>query len=118
MKISWIGTAWAYLKGALSFGTTGRLAVVDYIIEEVLCALMNLESVAANLAKAHALLANVCDKLDYYAEYIPVPWMGYYDAIRTAFGDMRDTLADGKVERAEIERVIANVKAAVAMWHK
>ena len=118
MNISWLGTVWAAIKGAFSFGSTAKLSIVDYILDAAYEYYANVEKIVANIAKAYHGLVVVCDKLDYYAKYIPYPWVDYYDAIRKAFYKLRDTLADGKVERTEIERVVLNFKIAIGMWHK
>ena len=44
--------------------------------------------------------------------------MAYYEAICKALYELRDMLADGKVERMEIERVVLNVKKAISLWNK
>ena len=118
MNISWLGTVWAAVKGALSFGSTARIAIVDYILDCAYEYYSNVERIVANIAKAYGGLVTLCDKLDYYVKYIPYPWMDYYEAIRKALYELRDMLADGKVERTEIERVVLNVKNAISLWNK
>ena len=118
MNISWLGTAWAAIKGFFSYGTTTKLSIVDYVLDAAYEYYANVEKIVANIAKAYNGLVVFCDKLDYYSKYIPVPWMPYYEAICKAFYEMRDMLADGKVERTEIERVVLNIKNAIGMWHK
>lgn len=118
MNISWLGTAWAAIKGFFSFGTTAKLSIVDYVLDAAYQYYANVEKIVANIAKAYNGLVTLCDKLDYYSKYIPVPWMPYYEAICKAFYEMRDMLADGKVERTEIERVVLNIKNAIGMWQK
>ena len=118
MNISWLGTAWAAVKGFFSFGSTAKLAIVDYLLDCAYEYYANVERIVSNIAKAYSGLVTLCDKLDYYAKYIPAPWMSYYEAICKAFYDLRDMLADGRVERTEIERVVMNVKNAITMWHK
>lgn len=118
MNISWLGTVWAAVKGAFSFGTTAKLSIVDYILDMAYEYYSNVEMIVANIAKAYNGLVTLCDKLDYYAKYIPAPWMSYYEAICKALYELRDMLADGRVERTEIERVVMNVKNAITVWHK
>lgn len=118
MNISWIGTVWAAIKGALSFGTTAKLSIVDYVLDAAYGYYSNVDKIVANIAKAYNGLVKLCDKLDYYAMYIPAPWMSYYEAICKALYVLRDMLADGKVERPEIENVVKNIKYTISMWHK
>ena len=118
MNISWLGTAWAAVKGFFSFGTTAKLSIVDYILDEAYEYYSNIERIVDNIAKAHGGLVWLCDKLGYYARYIPDPWLDYYNAIYSAFCELRDMIADGKFERVEIERVALNVKNAIDVWRK
>lgn len=118
MNISWLGTAWAAIKGILSFGSTAKLAIVDYILDCAYEYYSNVERIVANIAKAYGGLVTVCDKLDYYAKYIPAPWTAYYESICKALCELRDMLADGRVERPEIESVVLDVKNAISVWHK
>lgn len=117
MNISWIGTVWAAIKGVFSFGTTAKLSIVDYILDAAYAYYSSIENIMANITKAYNGLVTICDRLDYYAKYIPVPWENYYNTIRNAFYELRDMLADGRVERPEIERVISNVENAIVVWH-
>jgi len=118
MNISLIGTVWAAIKGAFSFGTTARLSIVDYTLEATNNYIASVDKIMANIAKFYSLLVTVCDKLDYYRKFIPTPWITYYDNICLALGSLRDMLADGKFEREELENVIENVKTAIAAWRK
>lgn len=118
MNISFIGLAWSAVKGFFSFGTSAGIGVADYIITSVNDFCGNTSWIAANIAKAYTSLVWVCDKLDYYAKYIPNPWANIYSSIRNALGELRDTLADGRVEREEIERVAAKVREVCAAWNK
>lgn len=118
MNISIIGTLWAAVKGAFAIGTTARLSIVDYLLHAAYEYYSSIEGIMANIARAYRGLVKVCDKLDYYEKYIPVPWLSYYTNIRNALGAMRDALADGKVEREEVQLVVANVKTAIEAWRK
>lgn len=117
MKIRiWLGSAWAAIKGLLSFGTTPRLAVVDYFFELAYEYYGKVEWIVKNVARAHKALAWICDALDVYARYIPEPWMKYFDNVLMALKCMRDMLADGKIEREELERVAKAIREAVVLW--
>jgi len=118
MKLSWFGTAWAALKGALSFGSTARLSIVDYICDTAYAWYSNVDTIMANIKRTYTSLVTICDKLDYYAKYIPTPWIGYYSNICDGLKALRDTLADGKVERTEVERLVEIIKVAFAAWNK
>lgn len=117
MNISWIGTVWVAIKGAISFGTTAKLSIADYLLEAACVWYSNIDRVMENIAKAHSGLVKLCDKLDYYSKYIPVPWMAVYQNFRDALGALRDTLADGRVERAEVEKVVGYIVNARAAWN-
>lgn len=118
MNISWFGSLWAAIKGAFSFGTTAKLSVVDYILDAAYAYYGSIGRVMDNIAKAYNGLVVLCDKLDYYGQYIPAPWSPFCSAIKAALGELRDLLADGKVERVEIERVVEKVRAAIEAWGK
>lgn len=117
MNINWLGMAWSAIKGAFSFGTTAKLSIVDYLLEAAYEWYSNIERVMENIAKAHSGLVTLCDKLDYYSKYVPVPWMAVYQNFRDALAALRDTLADGRVDRAEIAKVIGHVAAAREAWN-
>jgi len=118
MKLTWIGTAWAAIKGALSFGTTAKLSIVDYILGVVNQYIQSTETVVENITKTHASLVIVCDKLDYYSKYIPTPWMAYFTNIVDPLKALRDMLADGEICYAEIEKVVTLIKNAYENWRK
>jgi len=118
MKLSWLGTAWAAIKGAFSFGTTAKLSIVDYILGVTNDYLSSVDRIVENIAKTYAALVTICDKLDYYSKYIPTPWTAHYSNICDALKALRDCLADGKVERTEVEKIVAIVKSAIAAWNK
>ena len=118
MNISWLGTAWAAIKGFFSFGTTAKLSIVDYILDAAYEYYANVEKIMVNIAKAYNGLVVLCDKLDYYDKYIPNPWANIYASIRNALCELRDILADSRVEREEIERVVAKVREVVAAWNR
>lgn len=118
MKISWLGTAWAAIKGAFSFGSSAAISVVDYILDSAYRWYSDIDGVMANIQKAHAGLVAVCDKLDYYRKYIPAPWTTHYSSVCTVLGTLRDTIADGRFERAEIEKIVEDVKSAIEEWRK
>lgn len=118
MKISFIGTMWAAVKGALSFGTTSELSVVDYFFDTAYAWYSNVYKIMANIQKTYASLVVICDKLDYYSKYIPTPWMAVYQNYRDALGALRDMLADSKIERTEVEKVVEIIKIANAAWNK
>lgn len=118
MNISWLGTAWAAVKGFFSFGSTAKLAIVDYILDCAYDWYANVDRIVSNVSKAYNGLITICDKLDYYRKYIPEPWIACYDAICGSFYALRDTLADGKIERPEIERIVQNIKSAISSWNR
>lgn len=109
---------WAAIKGIFSFGTTAKLSIVDYLFDKAYDYYSNVDLIVSNVANAYAGLVTLCDKLDYYVKFIPTPWIGYYQAIRDMFCGLRDMLADGKVERVEIESVALKVKQTIAVWHR
>lgn len=117
MNISWFGMAWSAVKGFFSFGTSASIEVADYIIGKVNDFCGNVEWIATHIAKAYTSLVWVCDKLDYYAKYIPNPWANIYASIRNALGELRDIIADGRVEREEIERVAERLREIVEVWN-
>ena len=116
MNISWLGTIWAAIKGAFSFGTTAKLEIVDYILDVAYDYYANVERIMANIQRAYSGLVWLCDKLDYYAKYIPAPWTGCYVSVCKAFYAMRDMLADGRIEMAEIKLLAGNIKTAMVEW--
>lgn len=118
MKISWLGTVWAAVKGLFSFGTTAKISIVDYLFDVAYDYYSNVEAIMANIAKAYSGLVTLCDKLDYYSKYIPAPWTPYYKTISDSFYALRDTLADSKVERREVETIVLKVRDAIAAWRK
>ena len=118
MNISWLGTVWAAIKGMFSFGTTAKLSIVDYLFDVAYDYYSNVEAIMANITKAYNGLVVLCDKIDYYAKYIPVPWKPYYEAISDSLYALRDTLADSKVERREVEVIVLKVGNAIAAWRK
>ena len=118
MNISWLGTVWAAIKGIFSFGTTAKISIVDYLFDAAYDYYSNIEVIMANIAKAYSGLVKLCDKLDYYSEYIPAPWKPYYETISDSFCALRDTLADSKVERREVETIVLKVRNAIAAWRK
>lgn len=118
MNISWLGTVWAAVKGAFSFGTTAKISIVDYLFDAAYEYYSNVEKIMANIAKAYGGLVTLCDKLDYYKKYIPVPWMSYFEAICDALYVLRDTLADSKVERREVDVLVLKVMESIATWRK
>lgn len=115
---SWIGAAWAALKGAFSFGTTAKLSVVDYILDKAHEFYSNVEWIASNLEKAYRNLVWVCDKLDYYKAYIPTPWASYYEYIQGTFVAMRNALEDGKFDREEIVKIAESINQSYRAWNK
>ena len=54
---------------------------------------------------------------DYYCLNSGVPvGLDYYKAIRDMLYAARDTLADSRVERSEVERVVSCVRNAIGAW--
>lgn len=115
---TWLGTAWAAIKGAFSFGTTAKLSIVDYLIGKANDYFANVDWIVSHVQKAYSSLVWICDKLDYYKAFIPAPWANHYNYVQESLYAMRDTLADGRIDREEIERVANNVKTAYEGWNK
>ena len=118
MKLSLIKTLWAAIKGVFTPGTSAEMNVVDYILDSVYTWYSDIDGVMKNIKAAYSGLVTVCDKLDYYAKYVPAPWTDYYKAIRDMLYAARDTLADSRVERSEVERVVSCVRNAIEAWRK
>ena len=117
MKIRfWLGSAWAAIKGLLAFGTTPKLAVIDYIFDFAYGYYSKIEWIVRNVAKAYKGLVWICDALDVYDRYVPEPWMPYYEAVVNSLRMLKNMLADGKIERSEIEKVVKTIRDTYETW--
>ena len=74
------------------------------------------DKVAANVQKAREYAENILGFLRKYQDFCPGKWAPYYDKVLTAVETLCKTLEDNKVTPEERDKVIADVKNAIAEW--
>lgn len=72
--------------------------------------------VAANIQKAREYVGWILGYLRKYQDFCPGKWAPHYDKLLTAVETLDKALEDNKVTPEELDKFIADVKAAIAEW--
>ena len=72
--------------------------------------------IAANIQKAREYVEWILGYLRKYQDFCPGKWVPYYDKVLTAVETLIKALEDNQFTPEELDKVIADVKAAVAEW--
>ena len=110
VKISTFAMWWKWLWG-------GKEAVFEYLLDKgnTLVAMIP-DADKARLAKIRDGAVRVQQLMDEWAWVCPAKWQVYYCAILRCYAAVVDALKDGKVERAELDKVVAEFQSAYAVW--
>lgn len=105
------------IKGWLLPWTSPFEEVTDSILKS-LNSFLKAEKVSANVQKARSYVGKALELLRKYANWCPAPWRNEFDAITGLVEDLSETLADDRIDTAELAKLITAFKDAYAKWQE
>lgn len=63
-------------------------------------------------------VVNILGYLVKYEKYCPAIWVPHYEKLKAAIQTLVDAFEDGQLTTEEVEKAIADVKAAIEEWMK
>lgn len=74
------------------------------------------ENVAANIQKTREYVEWILGFLRKYQDFCPGKWAPHYEKLLTAVESLSKAFEDNQVTPEELDKVVADVKAAIAEW--
>lgn len=106
---------WNKIAIGAKFLFGGFESATDYALQ-LLNKYLAKDKVAANVQKAREYVENILGFLRKYQDFCPGKWAPHYDKVLTAVETLSKTLEDNKITPEELDKVIADVKNAIAEW--
>ena len=95
----------------------GKGSVAEYLLDKANTAASALPGqTKQNCALIYARLAKIYDALDTLDWAVPKSWLPYYTGVMRVYGELIETLRDGRVEMGEITSIVDKCKLAYATW--
>ena len=113
--MSYIGIAWSYIKGALSFSKSAKESVIDYVLGEV-NKILEKPDLSVRIKEAYNTAVRCSAILKKYSDWCPAKWQGELNDTIEAVDTLIDTFKDGKVEAFEVVKVCDKFKTAYNNW--
>lgn len=96
----------------------GKTAVFDYLLDVANNAVAQIpDATKTQLGSIYSALLSVRDAVARLDWAVPASWRPYYAGVMSCIGDVMDALSDGRVEKAELEKIAASFQSAYALWH-
>ena len=95
----------------------GREAVFDYLLDVANTAASKIpEATREDIRRVYETVLDVRARIDSLAWVVPSKWRKYYASVLSCIDALVDTLGDGRVEKKELESVLAAFQSAYAVW--
>lgn len=108
---------WKKLTIGMKFLFGGFESATDYALK-LLNDYLSKEKVADRVAKAREYVETILGYLRKYQSFCPSIWTVHYEKLLSAVETLCGVFADNQVTKNEIEKAIADVKAAIDEWMK
>lgn len=95
----------------------GFKSATDYLLG-LLNSFLGKENVAGKIQKTVEFVSTILKYMKKYEKYCPAIWANDYPKLMAVIQVLVDVLADGRVDSAEIQKAIDEVKAAIDGWMK
>lgn len=76
------------------------------------------DNVAANIQKTREYVETCLGYMRKYQDFCPAKWAPHYEKVLAAVQTLNNVFEDNKVTPEELEKAIADVKAAIDEWMK
>lgn len=113
--MSYIGIAWAYIKGAFSFSKSAKESVVDYVLGQV-NKILEKPDLSKRIGEAYSAALKCSSILKKCSDWCPAKWQGEFNDTIEAVDALIDAFADGKVEAFEVVKVCDKFRIAYNNW--
>jgi len=110
-------TLWNKIVIGTKFLFVGFESATDYTLV-LLNKYLSSGNIAERVQKAREYIDSCIAFLRKYQEFCPVRWVVDYDKLLRVLQTLSDVLADNKVTSEEIQKTIADAKAAIEEWMK
>ena len=95
----------------------GFESAIDYLMG-LLNEFLGRDDVAGKVQEVREFVAKILSYMKKYEKYCPAIWVTHYGKLMAAVQTLVDITEDGKVTSEELEKAIADVKAAIDEWMK
>lgn len=113
--MSKLGIAWAWIKGAFSFGSSGAESVIDYVLAS-LNDMLKGSDIRWKVIDIHKYAQTARGILSKYRSWCPNKWLDEYDSLVSTVIMIDEITEDGKVTVEELYSAINCFKTAYAQW--
>lgn len=110
-------TFWNKLVLGSKFLFGGFESATDYLLK-LLNDFLSGGKIAERIQKAREFVASILAYMKKYEKYCPAIWASHYEKLEAAIQTLVDVFEDGQVSAEELEKAIADVKAAIDDWMK
>lgn len=108
---------WNKIVLGFKFFFSGFESATDYALR-----LLNNYLLSGNIKdrvqEVRAYAINILGYLVKYEKYCPAIWVPHYEKLKAAIQTLIDAFEDGQLTTEEVEKTIADVKAAIEEWMK
>ena len=95
----------------------GFESATDYLLS-LLNKFLSSGKIPDRIQKAREYVASILSYMRKYEKYCPAIWASHYEKLEAAVQTLLDVFADNKVTPEELEKAVADIKAAIEEWMK
>lgn len=106
---------WNKLVLGTKFLFGGFESVTDYLLK-LLNKFLSGGKISERIQKAREYVATILGYLKKYEKFCPAIWCTHYEKLLAAVQTLLDVFADNRVTPDELDKAIADIKAAITAW--
>lgn len=93
----------------------GFESAADYLLE-LLNKFLSQGNISERVQEARAYVATILGYMRKYEKYCPAIWVPHYEKLEVAVQTLLDVFEDSQIKPDELEKAIADIKAAIDVW--
>lgn len=92
-------------------------SATDYLLK-LLNNFLSGGKIAERIQKAREYVASILGYMKKFEKYCPAIWVTHYEKLESAVQTLLDVFEDNKISSEELDKAVADIKAAIEAWMK
>lgn len=95
----------------------GFESATDYLLK-LLNSFLSGGKVSERIQKAREFVSTILGYMKKYEKYCPAIWCTHYEKLMAAVQTLLDVFEDNQISSEELDKAVADIKAAIEAWMK
>lgn len=109
---------WNKIVLGTKFLFVGFESATDYLLKLLNSFLSGGKVVSERIQKAREFVSTILGYMKKYEKYCPAIWCTHYEKLMAAVQALLDVFEDIQISSEELDKAVANIKAAIEVWMK